>query len=144
MDSKQLISRVKTNGIRPYLSWRSWINGSDPTVSTLNLALRFTLELCALAALAFWGAHVDASRATTVTLAILAPLIAAAAWGLFVSPKAQIRAPKLMQLGVEFSVFLAAAGGLVAAGEIGWALAFSAALVVHELWRFAARTHGTR
>ncbi|MGA8392369.1 MAG: YrdB family protein [Burkholderiaceae bacterium] len=106
-------------------------------MSTLNLALRFTLELCALAALAFWGAHVDASRPATITLAILAPLIAAFAWGMFVSPKAQIRAPGMMRLSIELAVFLAAAGGLVAAGEIGWAIAFSAAVIVHELWRLA-------
>lgn len=113
-------------------------------MSSLNLVLRFALELCALSALAFWGAHVDASRAATLTLAILAPLIAAVAWGLFVSPKAQIRAPRLIRLSIELAVFLAAAGGLVAAGEIGWAIAYSAAVVAHELWRLAEFTHGTR
>lgn len=106
-------------------------------MSNLNLAFRFTLELCALAALAFWGAHVDASRTATLTLAILAPLVAAVAWGSFVSPKAKIRAPGLIRLGVELAVFLAAAAGLVAAGEIEWAIAFSAVVAVHELWRLA-------
>jgi len=113
-------------------------------VNTLNLALRFTLELCALAALAFWGAHVDASRAAALALAILAPLLAAVAWGLFVSPKARIRAPKLMRLGVELAVFLAATGSLVAAGEAEWAIAFSTAVVVHELWRLAEFAKGSR
>jgi hypothetical protein len=74
----------------------------------------------------------------------VAPLSAAAAWGLFVSPKAQIRAPKVIRLGIELAVFLAAAGGLVAAGKTGWAIAYSAAVVVHELWRLAEFTHGTR
>jgi len=106
-------------------------------VSPLNLALRFTLELCALAALAFWGAHVDASRPATIALAILAPLIAAFAWGLFVSPKARIQAPGMIRLSIELAVFLAAVVGLVAAGEIGWAIAFFATVVVHELWRLA-------
>jgi hypothetical protein len=113
-------------------------------VSSLNLVLRFALELCALAALAFWGAHVDASLPVTIALAILAPLIAAVAWGLFVSPKAQIRAPGLMRLSIELAVFVAAAGGLVAAGETGWAIAYSAAVIVHELWRLAEFTHGAR
>jgi hypothetical protein len=81
-------------------------------VSPLNLALRFTLELGALAALAVWGAHAGASRVAALALAILAPLLAAVAWGLFVSPKARIRAPKLMRLGVELAVFLAAASSL--------------------------------
>lgn len=120
------------------------INSNDPTVSNLNLALRFTLELCALAALAFWGAHVGASRAAAIALAILAPLIAATAWGLFVSPKAQIRAPSSIRLSVELAVFLAAAGGLVVAGETGWAIAFSTAVAVHELWRLAEFAKGSR
>lgn len=113
-------------------------------MSPLNLALRFTPELGALVALSFWGAHVGDSRVAAITLAILAPLLAAVAWGLFVSPKAQIRAPKLMRLGVELAVFLLAAGGLAAVGEMRWAIAFSAAVVVHELWRLAQRTRGTR
>jgi hypothetical protein len=113
-------------------------------VSTLNHVLRFTLELCALAALAYWGAHVEANRITTLALAILAPLLAAVAWGLFVSPKARIRAPGLIRLGVECAVFLSAAGCLVAAGETGWAIAFSAAVAVHELWRLAEFAKNTR
>jgi hypothetical protein len=35
-------------------------------------------------------------------------------------------------------------GSLVVAGEAEWAIAFSAAVVVHELWRLAQRTRGTR
>ena len=74
----------------------------------------------------------------------MAPLIAAAAWGLFVSPKAQIRAPKAIRLAIELAIFMAAAGGLVAAGKLGWAIASSAAVVVHELWRLAEFATSTR
>jgi hypothetical protein len=106
-------------------------------MSAPNLALRFTLELCALAALGFWGAHFDASWVVAFALAILAPMSAAVAWGLFVSPKARFKLPATMRLAVELGVFLAGAGGLFAAGQIRLALAFAATVVFHEIWRGA-------
>ena len=50
----------------------------------LNLGVRFLLELCLLAALAYAGLQVS------VVLAVAAPLAAAVVWGLFVSPKARV------------------------------------------------------
>jgi len=75
------------------------------------LALRFLLELCALAALAYWGATVDASTVVRVILAVVTPLLAAVVWGTWVAP----RAPRLLddpiRLIPEFAVF----GGAVLA-----------------------------
>ena len=69
------------------------------------LALRFLLELCALAALAYWGATVDASTVVRVILAVVTPLLAAVVWGTWVAP----RAPRLLddpiRLIPEFAVF---------------------------------------
>lgn len=53
-----------------------------------NLAVRFLLELCALAALAVWGWQVPDQIVVSVLLAIAAPLVAATVWGLWVAPKA--------------------------------------------------------
>lgn len=46
----------------------------------VNLALRFALELCALAALAYWGVHTHAG-ATGWLLGGAAVLAAAVLWG---------------------------------------------------------------
>jgi hypothetical protein len=82
-----------------------------------NLALRFGCELAAFAALAVWGAHVGDSTAVQVLLAILAPVIAIAVWGVWVAPKAKRRAPDPARAGIEVLVFGAAVLGLVDAGH---------------------------
>jgi hypothetical protein len=51
-----------------------------------NVALRFFLELDALAALAYWGVTVDSPL--WPLFAVAAPLLMAVFWGQFMSPKA--------------------------------------------------------
>jgi hypothetical protein len=97
-----------------------------------NLAVRFLLELCLLAALAYAGLQVN------IVLAILAPLVAAVVWGLFVSPKARFPLSRPLWVGVQVVLFGAAVAGLVASGQgvlgsiFGVAVAVNLALVL--LW----------
>jgi hypothetical protein len=97
-----------------------------------NLAVRFLLELCLLAALAYAGLQVN------IVLAIFAPLVAAVVWGLFVSPKARFPLSRPLWVGVQVGLFGAAVAGLVASGQgvlgsiFGVAVAVNLALVL--LW----------
>jgi hypothetical protein len=104
-------------------------------VSPANLALRFLLELSALAALGYGGAHVRAGLAVRVALAVIAPLLAALVWGAVVSPKARVRVPAPVRLLVELAIFGAGVGALVTAERARWAAAYAAAVVLHEVWR---------
>ncbi len=104
-------------------------------MSPANLALRFLLELSALAALGYGGAQVRAGLLARVTLALAAPLVAALAWGAVVSPKARVRVSAPVRLLVELAIFGAGAGALVAVGRTRWASVFAGAVVLHELWR---------
>jgi hypothetical protein len=108
-------------------------------VSPPNLALRFLLELGALAALGYWGTHVGTGFVARLGLALAAPLAAAAAWGAVVSPKARLRAAAPTRLAVEVAVFAAGAWALAAAGRPRAAAGFAAAVAVHELWRALER-----
>jgi hypothetical protein len=74
------------------------------------LGARFLLELCMLAALAYWGFEEHG-----VAAGIGAPLLAALAWGLFVSPKAPIAPGPLVVLLIELALFGAAVAGLALA-----------------------------
>jgi hypothetical protein len=47
------------------------------TLRSANLALAFVLELCLLAAVGYWGFHVQASTALQIVLGIGAPLLVA-------------------------------------------------------------------
>lgn len=90
-------------------------------VQPANLALRFVLELCALAALAYWGFHTSETTLVRGALGIGAPLLAAIVWGLFVAPRATVPVSSPVRLIVELLVFGAAIAGLVAAGRPGFA-----------------------
>jgi len=82
-----------------------------------NLALRFLLELAALAAFAYWGATGPWSSSVRVGLAVGTPAVAALVWGLFVAPRSRVALPTLARLGIGLAVFLSAAAALAARGH---------------------------
>ena len=99
----------------------------------LNLALRFLLELAALAAYACWGwaAHEGAWR---YLLGIGLPLLAAVLWGTFRVPndpgKAPVPIPGPAWLLLE-AIFFAAAVGLLAAVSTWPAIVFGVLVALH-------------
>ncbi len=103
------------------------------TLRVVNLAVRFLLELAALASFAYWAARLDASRGVRILLAILAPIVAAVFWGSFVSPKARFSTGLAGQVGLGLVVFLAAAAALFARGHSTLAVAFACTAVVSSV-----------
>ena len=102
-------------------------------VKQANLALRFALELAALAALGYCGATADKGRLVRVGLAVVAPLVAATAWVLFVAPGATVDVGPVVRLVVELLVFGAATAGLLVRGRRRLALAFAGIYVVNRV-----------
>jgi len=90
-------------------------------VKAANLAVRFFLELAALAALAYWGWGV------TWLLAVAAPAAWIVLWATFGSPKAKVQLSTAARIVFEAVVFGGAAGALWAAGQPVWALVLFAA-----------------
>jgi Protein of unknown function (DUF2568) len=88
-----------------------------------NLALAFALELCALAALLYWGFSVGGGSVAKAVLGIGAPVCAAVLWGLFAAPRAQVSVP-LLELGTKLLVFGSATLALYATGHRVLALVF--------------------
>jgi Protein of unknown function (DUF2568) len=81
-------------------------------LKSANVVLRFLLELCALAALAYWGATAKVQLAGRIALAIGIPLIAAVVWALVVAPRAPVDLGSGARLAVELLVFAAAIAAL--------------------------------
>ncbi|MBG0561108.1 YrdB family protein [Actinoplanes aureus] len=77
----------------------------------INLGLRFVLELCALAALAYGGWHTPGPVWSRILAAIGLPVLAAIVWGRWVAPKASHPLPDPLRLIPEWLVF---GGGTVA------------------------------
>jgi hypothetical protein len=97
-----------------------------------DLALAFLLELCALAALGYWGVWVGGGPVTKVALGLGAPLFAAILWGVFAAPRALVFVP-LVGAGVKLLVFGSAAVALCATGHRILAIAFAILVVVNSI-----------
>lgn len=105
-----------------------------------NLALAFLLELCALAALGYWGFRAGGGPVTRLVLGIGAPLAAAVLWGLFAAPRAPVSVP-LARLSVQLAVFGSAAVALYATAHAALALTFASLAAVNSVM---VRLGGTR
>ncbi|MGP9022637.1 YrdB family protein [Streptomyces sp. BR1] len=97
----------------------------------LNEGSAFLLELCALAALAWWGYRTGGNTAVSLLLAVAAPGAAAVVWGLFAAPKARIPVPLAGVLTVKALVFAAAVAGLYTVGHHTLAIAFAAVALLN-------------
>ena len=109
------------------------------TVKQANLVLRFLLELCLLVAFGYVAFELVENRVIGAVLAIIAVLVVAAVWGLFLSPKRKHEAGQLGRLAIEIALFAGAVTALAAAGHASSALVLSSAVVLHEVLSAAFR-----
>ena len=121
-------------------------SGSAPTYTDvgpmayhpLNLALRFLLELAALAAMASHGWQLTDNRPLRILAAVAVPLVAASLWGVFAVPEdpsrsgaAPIPVPGVIRLPLELAFFGFAGWSLYASGAQTLGLILGAAVLVH-------------
>ncbi len=111
---------------------------SERRMRDINLGLRFVLELAALAGFLVFGLRASDEAIISVFLGLGLPLVAMAAWGTFISPKAPRRIDDPVRLGIEVGIFGLAALALVASGFVvaGVLLAVAAgiSLLLMVLW----------
>lgn len=101
-----------------------------------NLVLRFLLELCALAALCYWGFKTGTGPISKAVLGIGVPLAAAVLWGTFVAPAAPVSVPGALRLLLELAVFGGAAAALYSTERPGLAWALGLAYVINRVLIF--------
>jgi hypothetical protein len=97
-----------------------------------NLALKFGVELAALASLGYWGASLGGSLPSAVMMA-LAPAAMIALWGRVAAPKASWRLSLSARIPLELTMLLGAAVGLLAAGENAVAAIVATAVVLNAV-----------
>jgi hypothetical protein len=95
-----------------------------------NLTIRFLLELCLLAALAYWGTQTG-EGIVSVLLSIAAPILAAVVWGTFVSVKAPRRLKGFWWVAIQVVLFGAAVAALVSVGQAVLGIVFGVAVVLN-------------
>jgi len=103
------------------------------SIKSANSALRFFLELAALASLCYWGFNTGNSTAVHILLGIGAPLLFAIVWGIFVSPKARIEIPSIPKFVLGIVLLALSAVALSNAGYPGLAIAFEVLIAVHAV-----------
>lgn len=105
---------------------------STSRVKQLNLAVKFLLELAALAAFGLFGASV-ADGVLAVVLAIALPGVAAVAWGAFAAPRARRRLPLHLRAPFELGVFALGALAFWRTESWLWGAAFAVVALVNAL-----------
>jgi Protein of unknown function (DUF2568) len=104
-------------------------------IQNINLAVRFLLELCALAAVGFWGFQTGNGMMKWV-LGIGTPIFLAMIWGVFGSPKAMIVVPTPLHIFIEIIVFGIPVIALYAAGKFQLAWIYGICVVINRLLMF--------
>jgi hypothetical protein len=105
-----------------------------------NLALRFLLELCALAALGYGAAQLPAPWPLRVVAAVAVIAVAAAVWGRWVAPRARHLLPDPLRLIPEWAVFGGATVSLVLTGHPILGAVFAALAATNRLALHLLRT----
>lgn len=98
-----------------------------------NVAVRFFLELCALAALAYWGATVGVRMAGRIALAVALPGLAALIWALVVAPGARIDLGAALRLVLEILIFGAAVTVLLLRHQVTLAVVLALVYLINRV-----------
>jgi anti-sigma-K factor RskA len=98
-------------------------------VRAANDALRFLLELSALAAVAYWGWS-EGGGARWV-LVVVAPLVVVLVWGRWMAPRSNHRVRDPWGLVIELLVFGSAVAALAAADQSELAIILAGAAALH-------------
>lgn len=103
----------------------------------INVAVRFLLEVAALAAFAMYGWRLTDDGVLRVVLAVLLPFVAASLWGVFAVPgdpsrsgSAPVPIPGSARLVLELLFFAGAAWALSQRSTV-WAAALAGVTVIH-------------
>jgi hypothetical protein len=91
-------------------------------IKSTNLAVKFGLELAALAAFAYWGTTLSGAALSAV-VAVVVPVAMIVLWGRFAAPTSARRLRTAWRIPFELTVFGLAAAALLAAGEAALAVA---------------------
>jgi hypothetical protein len=103
-------------------------------VKSINLLVRFLVELCALAALGYWGFHSGKGIFLKLLCGIGAPLLAAIIWGTFIAPRASVEVPDWLHLLLEIVVLGSAALALYFAKQPTLCFIYTAVVIINRIF----------
>lgn len=107
-------------------------------MSQLAVTVRFLLELCGIAAVAFWGYSAVDGPARWL-LAIGAPVALVVVWAVAIAPGAQNPIPQDLRVLLGSGLLLVAAGLLFAAGQGVPAIVLAVVVILDTVAMFLLR-----
>jgi hypothetical protein len=108
----------------------------------VNLALKFILELCAIATLAYSAYDAPLPLPWCIVAGMAAASILVVAWGLFLVPTARSGLSQAQKDAIGCLVLLGVASALAAAGQRLAALIYAVAIVINAVLLVALRDRG--
>lgn len=102
-------------------------------MQTLNLGVRFALELCALVIYGYWGFSQGNTKITQWIFGFGISAMVAAAWGIFGSPKASVQLSQMSHLLFEIVIFGLPVILLFALGKPTLAAIYGIAAVINKI-----------
>ncbi|HSB00375.1 MAG TPA: YrdB family protein [Anaerolineales bacterium] len=102
-------------------------------LKTLNLGVRFLLELCMLVAVGYWGFKTHSGWALKIILGIGLPILLIVIWSLFVAPKAAYPLRGLPHIVLSLILLGSGAVALFAAGRAGLGWVYAIVLIVNQV-----------
>jgi hypothetical protein len=106
-------------------------------MASLNLAVRFLVELAAVVWVGWWGTTVSTETAPRVIAAAAAVAVFAVVWGRFLAPTAKSGLSRRRKEVAGTVVLLLAAAALAVAGQPLLALAYAVLVLVNAAWILA-------
>ena len=108
-------------------------------LKSINVAVRFLLEICVLISVGYWGFKSDSGWILKIPLGIGAPLLIAVIWGMFGAPKATYHLNGIMLLALEVLVFGSGVAALYSTKNYSIAWGFAAIILANKvlmlIWR---------
>ncbi len=102
-------------------------------LKSLNLAIRFLLELCMLAAVGYWGFSTHAGWVLKVIFGIGLPILLIVIWGLLLAPRASHPLRGISHTLLSLVLLGSGAVALFVSGRTALGWIYVAVLVVNEI-----------
>ncbi|GIV98610.1 YrdB family protein [Roseiflexus sp.] len=108
-------------------------------LKSINLGLRFLLELCILVLFGYWGFKTGSNAFLKFLLGLGAPVLFAVAWGTFLAPKSPLRLHEPWLFLLELALFALAAWALYSTGKTDLTVTFGVIYLLNKIlmliWR---------
>ena len=102
-------------------------------LKSLNLLVRFILELCMLAAVGYWGFTTQSGWAMRIILGIGLPVLLILIWSLFMAPRALYPLHGISHVILSLILLGSGAVALFASGQTGLGWIYAITLIVNQV-----------